>query len=106
MISMQSNLPSDPDSQVPMKGQRYIDSSGKHWRVADVIHSNVLDGFFIARLGFGATPECSEDSWVLGRSEFHVLCRERGLRLAASDEAASNVFHLPAASHHDERRSA
>jgi hypothetical protein len=94
---MQNTMnPGDPH-HLPVRGQLYQDLRGRYLRVEEVIHSNVLDGFFIVRLSIGATEECKDDSWVLGRSEFAALCRERGLHLAGSSESSANIVDIDSA---------
>ena len=65
--------------QEPQVGQRFVDEQGTHWLVQAVTRSDHLEGFYIVRLAFGATPECDHDVWVLGRREYEALFRERTL---------------------------
>jgi hypothetical protein len=88
----------------PMPGQLFRDLRGRYLRVDEVIHSDVLDGFFIVRLSIGLTEDCAEDLIVLGRTEFAALCAERGLHLVASGESPNNVLEL--SSERNARRSA
>ena len=101
---MQEQFIHERAARVPIRGQLYRDLRGRYLRVDEVIHSEVLDGFFIVRLSLGATEECNDDLWILGRSEFAALCAERALHLVASGESTDNVAHLPSKS--DGRRRA
>jgi hypothetical protein len=99
---MQEKLIHERTVNAPMPGQLLRDLRGRYLRVDEVIHSDVLDGFFIVRLSIGLTEDCAEDVMVLGRTEFAALSAERGLHLVASGESPGNVIHL--SSDRDARR--
>jgi hypothetical protein len=65
---------------IPSVGDKFLDAQGVHWLVKAVTRSEKLNGFYIVRLAFGETLECSHDVWVLDRREWEALLRERRLK--------------------------
>jgi hypothetical protein len=81
--ALQVNLSSSP----PPVGLTFVDDDGVLWVVKNVIQGTNLDGFFLASLNHGRTPECSEGNMVLAPREYEALIRSRGLKVIAPDVA-------------------
>lgn len=71
----------------PAPGQRFLDDIGRHWHVKAIIRSPGVDGYYIVRVAFGSTAECSDGVSLLGRGEFAALCRDRRLRCPSGNHA-------------------
>jgi hypothetical protein len=67
-------------ARAPLVGQRFTDGAGVHWHVRDIIQSPDEGGYYIVRIAFGTTPECTDGVLILNRGEFTALCREKHLR--------------------------
>lgn len=67
-------------ARAPSVGQCFTDGAGIHWHVRDVIQSPDEGGYYIVRVAFGTTHECTDGVSILNRGEFTALCREKRLR--------------------------
>lgn len=71
--------------EAPAVGQHFVDEAGRHWNVRAVIRSPGVDGYYIVRVAFGSTRECTEGVSLLGRGEFTTLHRDGKLRRQSGD---------------------
>lgn len=67
-------------ARAPLVRQRFTDGAGIHWLVRDIVQSPDEGGYYIVRVAFGTTPECTDGVSILNRGEFTALCREKHLR--------------------------
>ena len=89
-------------ARAPLVGQRFTDGAGNHWHVRDIVQSPDEGGYYIVRIAFGPTLECTDGVLILNRGEFTTLCREKRLRpgkppRSDSKTSASSARRLRAA---------
>jgi hypothetical protein len=81
--------------RAPLVGQRFTDGAGVYWHVRDIIQSPDEGGYYIVRIAFGSTPECTDGVLILNRAEFTALCREKHLRAAKAPRIDSRTPTSP-----------
>jgi hypothetical protein len=82
-------------ARAPLVGQRFTDGAGVYWHVRDIIQSPDEGGYYIVRIAFGSTPECTDGVLILNRAEFTALCREKHLRAAKAPRIDSRTPTSP-----------
>ena len=70
-----------PSVSPPCVGQQFLDEEGVHWTLKNIILSDALEGFFLASLTHGTSPEQVDGTMVLAPLELEALLRTRGMKV-------------------------